>query len=41
MKDKKDYVEPLVRRKKILGGNINMQLCGKLATVKTLGYFPL
>lgn len=34
MKDKKDNVEPLVRRKKILGGNVNMQLCGKLAKRK-------
>lgn len=36
MKDKKDNAEPLVRRKKILGGNVNMQLFAKLATGKTL-----
>lgn len=40
MKDKKDNAEPLVRRK-ILGGNVNIQLCGKLATVKTFDYFSL
>lgn len=41
MKDKKDNAEPLVRRKKISGGNVNMQLCGKLATGKMLDYSSL
>lgn len=30
LKDKKDNAKPLVRRKKILGGNVNIQLRGKL-----------
>lgn len=41
MKDKKDIAEPLARGKRILRKNVNLQLCGKLATDKTLRLFSL